>query len=163
MDVTNDSQVVLTGGADATLKLLSLKDGAKAHVVGTLRGHEDSVSTAGFSRVHALAASGGTDGKAIIWDLNTTQPRGTCDCEADILKLKWQSNGPCFFTTGADATVRMWDSRTGACVLKQTGHEDCVLDLALSPDGMTAITGSDDRTARIWEFSPQAIAQAAQS
>lgn len=63
-----------------------------------LSGHEDAVSAVGLCRVLPLAASAGTDGKAIIWDLHTMSQRGVCDCEADVIRLKWQPNGPCFFT-----------------------------------------------------------------
>lgn len=46
----------------------------------------------------------------------------------------------------------MWDSRTGQCVVTAQGHQDHILDMALSPDGKHVLTGSDDKTARVFEF-----------
>jgi ribosome assembly protein SQT1 len=51
-----------------------------------------------------------------------------------------------------DGVVRCWDLRTGACVKKLGGHTEPVQDLAVSPDGSMIISGSDDNTARVFQW-----------
>lgn len=54
----------------------------------------------------------------------------------------------------ADGMVRVWDSRSGSCVLERTGHTEPILDLALSPDGARCITAADDGTSRVFSLVP---------
>lgn len=41
----------------------------------------------------------------------------------------------------------------GTCVQTRTGHQRGIQDLALSKDGWSVLTGSDDSTARVFAFS----------
>jgi WD40 repeat protein len=47
-------------------------------------------------------------------------------------------------TASADRTVRLWDGRSGHCERVWRGHQETVLDFAISCDGNTIVTGSDD-------------------
>src|SRR5450756_128800 len=38
-------------------------------------------------------------------------------------------------------------------IVTQLGHSGAVRSAALSPDGRTALTGSDDNTARLWDVA----------
>ena len=42
----------------------------------------------------------------------------------------------------------MWDIKTGKTLLVYKEHSDNVTCVGIAPDGNTAITGSDDKTAR---------------
>ena len=37
------------------------------------------------------------------------------------------------------------------CILTFSGHEDSVVSVAISPDGQTLASGSDDKTIKLWE------------
>jgi tetratricopeptide (TPR) repeat protein len=53
-----------------------------------------------------------------------------------------------FFGTGE---ARLWDVLTGKPVGPPLRHQRVVMAVAFSPDGRTALTGSRDGTARLWE------------
>ena len=44
----------------------------------------------------------------------------------------------------------MWDLESGECTKTLEGHTDFVRSVAISPDGKTAVSGSDDNTVR-WD------------
>ena len=51
-----------------------------------------------------------------------------------------------------DHTIRVWDMRTGAELLKLNGHGGAVWGVAVTPDAARIVSGSADSTARIWSF-----------
>lgn len=58
-----------------------------------------------------------------------------------------------------DTTVRIWDTRTGACLHVLTGHTSLVGLLALPPSGAFLLSGSADSTLRVWDPASGALRQ----
>ncbi|KAK3940931.1 hypothetical protein QBC46DRAFT_287372 [Diplogelasinospora grovesii] len=52
-----------------------------------------------------------------------------------------------------DATVKIWDASSGACIKTLEGHSDWVTSVAFSPDGTQVASASDDATVKIWDAS----------
>lgn len=48
-----------------------------------------------------------------------------------VVKLKW-SETELIYTACLDGKIRVWDARTGNCERVFQGHEDSILDLAVS-------------------------------
>jgi len=55
--------------------------------------------------------------------------------------------------------IRLHDFRSGAVGLLK-GHEDVINALAFSPDGRYLVSGSGDRTARVWDLETRPMKQA---
>ena len=51
-----------------------------------------------------------------------------------------------------DATIRIWNLRTGKCDKILEGHTDRIESLALSPDGRFLVSGGSDRSVCVWEL-----------
>lgn len=59
-----------------------------------------------------------------------------------------------FLASGAnDLTIRLWDARTLALLIKQSNaHSNYVMSVAWAPDGTALATGSWDKVIRVWEM-----------
>ena len=57
-------------------------------------------------------------------------------------------------TASWDHTARLWDINTGQTIRMFANHSDSIWSAALSPDGKYLLTGSHDKTARLWIADP---------
>ncbi|KAJ2121520.1 60S ribosomal subunit assembly or modification protein [Coemansia sp. RSA 720] len=138
--VSRDDQVILTGSMDATAKLVHVN----GTILGSLENATESVETVGLCDTLSLAATGSVDGSLSIWDINTMRLRTTLKHDDSVTRLQWHKDSPMLTSVSMDCTVRLWDSRTGDCVRVSRGHQEGVLDFALSNDGSMVVTASDD-------------------
>jgi WD40 repeat protein len=74
----------------------------------------------------------------------TILPGGPSDCSAcQTERVERIVSG------SADATLKIWNPKTGKCELSLEGHTDVIWCCAILPDGRI-ISGSSDRTLKIW-------------
>lgn len=61
---------------------------------------------------------------------------------------------PCafIFPSGLDSFGRVWDLRTGRCVMFLEGHLSSVFGVDFSPNGFQIATASQDDTCKVWDL-----------
>ncbi|KAJ1815399.1 60S ribosomal subunit assembly or modification protein [Coemansia sp. RSA 2598] len=138
--ISRDDQIILTGSMDGTAKLVHVN----GSVLGSLENATESVEAVGLCSALPLAASGSVDGSLSIWDINTMRLRTTLNHDDSVTRLLWHENSPMLTSVSMDCTVRTWDARTGDCVRVSKGHQEGIMDFALTRDGHTVVTASDD-------------------
>jgi WD40 repeat protein len=57
------------------------------------------------------------------------------------------------FRDGLDTTLRLWEATDGKELRRLDGHVASVTTVALTADGNRAVSGSLDRTVRVWELA----------
>ena len=80
---------------------------------------------------------------------------GTLDGHtAAVYSVAWSPDGS-RVVTGAfspDNTIKVWDPAARKAIKPLQGHTDIVLALAIDPAGKSILSGSQDKSARIWEM-----------
>jgi ribosome assembly protein SQT1 len=127
---------------------------SKGEVVGALGGHTEgeSVEAVQFVDLFGTASgpgvviTGGTDGKACIWDVSTMRLRATLEHQDAITSVIAHPapKSHLIITASADKALRTWDARTGALIKEHTGHHGPVLGASLGLQGSVVVSAGDD-------------------
>jgi dipeptidyl aminopeptidase/acylaminoacyl peptidase len=139
-------------------------DLSTGHVIKTLVGHSDYVTSVTFSPNGKTALSGaGTqfenqDNTVKWWDLSTGQVIKTLvGHSSGVYSVAFSPNSQTALSGSHDNTVKWWDLSTGHVIKALEGYS-----VAFSPDGKTALSGDNsfslllnkgDNTVKWWDLS----------
>ncbi|KAM7272146.1 hypothetical protein ACFE04_031360 [Oxalis oulophora] len=163
-DVSRDSSMLITGSADQTVKLWNVQSGQQlytfkfdspARAVDFSVGDKLAVITTDpfmehTSAIHVKRISTHPDDDDQTGDslLVLKGPQGR------INRAVWGPLNHTIISAGEDSIIRIWDSETGK-ILKESdqekGHKKTITSLTKSPDGSHLLTGSLDKSAKLWD------------
>jgi WD40 repeat protein len=105
--------------------------------------HPGRVVRAVFSNDNRLLATGGADGRVMLWDAATGERRlGPLSHPDKVNALTFSHDGTLLATACEDGKARLWRVATGEAIGAPLPHDDAVLAVAFSPDGTILATGS---------------------
>ncbi|RDB18601.1 Vegetative incompatibility protein HET-E-1 [Hypsizygus marmoreus] len=143
-----DGKCIVLGSNDRTIRIWNAKTG---QAMGTpLQGHTSSVRSVAFSSDGKHIVSGSGDKTVRIWNAKTGKATGTpLKGHSDwVTSVAFSSDGKLIATKLSE--FGMQDGKTIGTPLEK-GHSDRIRSVAFSPDRKCIISGSNDRTIRIWD------------
>ena len=69
----------------------------------------------------------------------------------------FQTDGSLAASGGMDSFGRVWDLRTGQCIMFLEGHLKGIVGIDWSPDGYHIVTGSADNSVKVWDLRKRNI------
>lgn len=160
---TPDSRAVLTASADGTVRLWEVASGRELR---RLQGHKDQVLSVAVSGSRRQALSGSADQSVRLWDLRSGKEVRSFEAVADqVWSVAFSPDGRFGLWECADPSAlqrpgQLWESANWVLVLwhldsgkevhRFRGHTSKIMSVAFSPDGRLAVSGSMDRTVRVW-------------
>ncbi len=154
--------VLATSAADKTIRLWNFETG---ELVNELRGSMTPVTSLAFQPNGKRLAAGTEDGKTTIWNLEAPQPTqlaaavtpaeqlGVLSVDGKLLATAGQENGR--------SVIRVREMATGKVLHTLLGHEAAITALAFSADGTKIVSGSADKTARVWNLADEKFPEVA--
>ena len=168
VEFSRDGAWLASGGADASVRVWSVDDGAvESANPHFLRKHQSTVHHLAFSPNGDWLASAGDESMIVLWDLSAQYPSETyftVDAHSgDVTGLSFESGQHRLFSASADSTIHAWTladavgGREGAEPLVLTGHTSRVAAVELHASGDYLVTSGDDATLRVWPLRPEAL------
>ncbi|MGO9465529.1 MAG: hypothetical protein ACLQVF_15405 [Isosphaeraceae bacterium] len=146
-------------GPDVDPNPLKVWEVATRRLIRRLDGHTNRCVSLDFSRDGTLLASGGHDGRAIIWSTKTWTAMHTLENpekssfpggRSMLEDVAFSPDGKTLALASYGGSVQLWDVATGKHRETLKGHSSAVRAVVFSPDGRTLASGSDDQTVRLW-------------
>lgn len=153
---SSDGQTLVSVGADSTIKIWHI--GAR-DLIDILHKHNGVVRCVAFTPDGRMLATGGDDRKILFWDMTQRQVAIALSLDDTAAhSLVFSQDGQTLIT-GSYRKIKVWDTSKLATNLKDPrpqhilmGHTHIVRSLAMSADGKLLVSGSLDKTIKIWQL-----------
>ena len=118
-----------------------------------LEGHEDRISSVGFSPNGKILASSSWDNTIRLWNPETGQHLTTFQGHSEAVNsVEFSPDGTALASGSNDDTAKLWNP-DGQVRATLHGHGSDVTSVAFSPDGKILASGSSDNTIRLWDLT----------
>ncbi len=124
---------------------------ADQRLIRYLHGHSDAVRA--VEHHGAWWASGGADGRVILWDKTTLEPRALGQHDREVNALAFSPDGSQLASAAADGTVWIWSLEDGSHTPlgeDGTAHPKNVWALAYNAQSTLLASGDEDGLLRLW-------------
>lgn len=143
-----DGKFLAAAGADKTILVWSVSQGVESM---RLSGHKDKILALAWSPNGKWLASGDAGQTIRMWDAAAGTYIRTMTNNQAVLALAFSLDSRWLAAGLASKTIQMFDAGDGAVMQALNGHQDHVQSLAFSPDGSLLVSGSRDKTLRLWK------------
>ena len=148
-----DGRRIVSGSVDKTLRLWDADTGQP--IGAPLEGHKDDVSSVAFSPDGRRIVSGSRDKTLRLWDANTGQPIGAplegpqgFGVERRLQPRRHAASSP---AVGTRRCACGTPTPASPSARRSKGTRVRCTSVAFSPDGRRIVSGSQDKTLRLWD------------
>ncbi|KAJ3055905.1 hypothetical protein HK097_008804 [Rhizophlyctis rosea] len=151
-----DGQLLAISLLDSTVKILYF-DTLKFFL--SLYGHKLPVMSMDISSDSTMIVTGSSDKSLKIWGLDFGDCRKSLLAHGDaVMGVGFVWGTHYCFSVGKDRAVKYWDCDKFEQIMKLEGHHGEIWALAVGKYGNMIVTGSHDRSIRLWEKTEEQFA-----
>lgn len=147
-----DGQRIVTTADDGKIKVWDIESG---FCIVTFTEHTSGVTACEFAKKGNVLFTASLDGSVRAWDLIRYRNFRTFTApeRLSFSSMAVDPSGEVVAAGSIDSfDIHVWSVQTGQLLDRLSGHEGPVSSLAFAPNGGLLVSGSWDRTARIWSI-----------
>ncbi|XP_046538160.1 WD repeat-containing protein 88 [Equus quagga] len=152
-----DSQKVASVSLDRSIKIWDVT--SQATLLTITKAHANAISNCCFTFSGHFLCTSSWDKTLKIWNVHTGEFRNQGACvtlmrghEGCVSSCHFARDTSILVSGGFDRTVAVWDVGEGYRKLSLKGHNDWVMDVAISSNKKWILSASKDRTMRLWNI-----------
>ncbi len=115
-------------------------------------GHAANINAITFDNSGKVIFSGDDAGKIIIWSLETQNILRTLQNDVKVNALAMSNDPRTIFVAGQEPIIRVINVANSQTQRSFIGHTDVVNAIEVSPNQKYLLSGSNDKSARIWDI-----------
>jgi WD40 repeat protein/serine/threonine protein kinase/DNA-binding XRE family transcriptional regulator len=149
VEFSPDGHTLLAAHSSGEIKMIDVETGQE---IGQLMGHEGGMPGVVFNEDGQLAASGGWDGQAIVWDMQdlTINHRFT-NHNGPMGQVRFSPDSRYLLGGSVDGTGSLWDVETGE-VIRRYNQGGFLRVPDFSADGRQALIGLQGGRLELWRI-----------
>ena len=148
------SKRLVTGGADGIIKVW---DTESKNLLQTLEGHSSNVTNLDSDKAEKQLVSCSMDKTIRFWNLDTLKPNHILPWSNAIQNVRYAQENQAILITDDSKRIHLLDAKTGVLRKTFSGHDERIKSIDFSPGKLQFVSGSEDRSAKTWQFdSPDA-------
>ena len=148
-----NGNLVASGGRDKSIRVWDPTTGAELLTMKCA----DQVLDVSFSPDGKQLASTTADGLLSVWDTSSGKLSRTIESQQGSGAARFSRDWKFLVATTGDNSIKLWDVSTGDELVTLNGHRNGIHSLDFSSSGNQLVSGSMDRTARIWRLPAAAV------
>jgi len=142
---------VISGGAEGRVRIWKITPSHQAMII-SLKEHRGPINSIKVNGDSSQCISASTDGSCIIWDLNK-YVRLNALFESNVFEsVLYHPDESQMLTCGSNHKITYWDSSDGEAIRVIDGGENQMTCLDITSDGEYFISGSKDKTVKLWHY-----------
>lgn len=122
-------------------------------------GHPGGICCSAISTDGLLGLTGGGNGEIWLWDLKTCKGLHRYFLTDAPTAIAFCAKGNQMLTAETGNVVNLWDMASEKIIRSFPGHGKPITSMCISADGRYLLSGSRDKTARLWDVSTGAQLQ----
>eukprot|EP00051_Salpingoeca_urceolata_P022257 m.358163 g.358163 ORF g.358163 m.358163 type:complete len:945 (-) comp19945_c1_seq18:166-3000(-) len=150
LDYNTASKLTASGGKDG---LVMIWDLATRSLVHSFEAHHGAVHGVAWSPDGRRVVSCGEDNMLKVWDIELLSDVFSVDAGDELHCVAF--DGQVCLAGGESGALYIWDVVSGNRVKAMSQHTGPVRCLAVSSDGLTVVTGADDKCVCVWTLGAE--------
>ena len=153
VEMSPDEEIIASAGDDSVIRL---RQRASGRITGLLMGHQRRIRSLAFVSTGRLLVSGAEDGRVCVWDVARQElVRDLATPGTPVWSVSVSSDDQVVAVAGEDEFVRLFDLNSGVLLDERAAHSDWVRSVSFArwPESRLLVSGSGDKTVRLWNAS----------